>query len=150
MGEEATTRKEIRGALEKAWTTATGQRKADTFLDPRRAPNTVLHEMYSIDFLTSNTGKNRDAPSRTMRVEDQTTISSWYRILPEVADKIRDLASDREEAGRQGVMSSLREPLEAVRTRFIRSTPTLHPLGEWYIRTSVYGISYESTIPAAS
>jgi len=150
MGIEATSRKEIRGALRRSWTTATAQHEADTFLDPRRAPATLLDEMFSVEFLTANTGKNRDKPGATSRLEDTVTISSWYRILPDAADEIRDLASDTEETGRGKILSDLQAPLKYVRIRFIRSAPFLHPMGEWYMRTSVYGVSYEAAIPVAA
>ena len=150
MGAEATTRQAIREAICRVWTTATGQHRSPVFLDLRRAPSTILNEMFSIDFLTLNTAANRDQPGETMRVEDTVTISSWYRLNPQAQDAVRDLASDREETGRGLVLSTLTAPMNRVRTRYIRSTPTLHPLGEWYIRTSVYGVSYEAEIPAVT
>jgi len=150
MGAEATNRQAIREAMCRVWTTATGQHRAPVFLDLRRAPNTILNEMFSIDFLTANTGKNRDQPGETARLEDTVTISSWYRLNPKAQDAVRDLASDREETGRGLVLSTLTAPMNRVRTRYIRSTPTLHPLGEWYIRTSVYGVAYEAAIPAVT
>ena len=133
-----------------AWVTATGQKRSPVFLDMRRSPQTVLNEAFSIDFATANTKNNRDSRGRTLRAEDIVTIESWYRINPQAQDKVRDLASDTEETGRGAILSDLRSPLLKVRVRFIRSLPQIHPHGEWYVRNSVYGVSYESSIPEAS
>ncbi len=150
MGAEATNRKAIRAAIKRRWITATQLHEADTFLDRKRAPNTILDEMFGIDFLTNATSRRRERASTTMRPEDLITIESWYRILPDVADLIRDKASDDEEEGRASLMVALPSPLNRLRLRFIRSIPMLHPLGEWYIRTSEYGVEYEFQLGAAS
>jgi len=108
-----------------------GLNQSKKILDPKFAPQTKLHKLYSLDVQSRNTGKYRDHRDRQMRLAADVTLRVAWRLNPKDEALTQRTALRDEDNAIQSILTDSREPLPSVRLKYLRTQRQVNATREW-------------------
>lgn len=117
--------------------------RSPTILDPRTAPQTILHRLFSVEMQTQNTGKYRDKSGRRIRMENRLTVRTAHRMNPQDQMETQRQAFVDESNVVIQLMTTTDKPICYTRVRYIQTQRQVDPTREWYFTSIILGIEFD-------
>ena len=115
-------------------------------LDPKTAPATRLHKLFSIDVQTKNTNKYRDHRERAMRLDAEITLRVAWRLNPKDEGKTQRGALRDEDNVVRAVQTDARSPFPQVRIKYLRTKRQINPSREWLFADIAFSAEFDRSL----
>lgn len=123
-----------------------GLGQSTKILDPRTAPATKLHKVFSLDVQTRNTDRYRDRSDRRMRLEATAMLRvAWLLNPKDEASTQRHALRDEDNAVR-AVLTSLRPPLNECRVLYRSTRRQVGTSREWLFADVTFSVEFDRSL----